>query len=261
MHVFDALSAASNRLHTVNVFPEERDAAALTDLATRRRSLYSLETTSVSGPVRCSSGADCTAKCDCVEEFTGSETCSLTASLLLERQSLRLRLVQSITKLIASEDADLESVVGWINTLLQVAQVPDELSEDAAHLLLGAADSIIAAASRLGVSTDIVTSLLTAVDAVVQGSNDRSVRRRRVLSMGSASADTRRLLRSENELHNSTLTRTASTLTQFPPPLEYEWLTIQELVDRNAFLVGMDTKMLTPFDTTFTSPWVPLSSL
>lgn len=44
-------------------------------------------------------------------------------------------------------------------------------------------------------------------------------------------------------------------------PLEYEWITIQQLVDLNAFLVGMDTKMLTPFDTTFTSPWVPLSSL
>lgn len=44
-------------------------------------------------------------------------------------------------------------------------------------------------------------------------------------------------------------------------PLQYEWLTIQQLVEMNAFLVGMDTKMLTPFDTCFSNPWVPLSSL
>jgi hypothetical protein len=44
-------------------------------------------------------------------------------------------------------------------------------------------------------------------------------------------------------------------------PLEYEWLTIAELVGMNAFLVGMDTKMLTPFEADYAHTWAPQSSL
>lgn len=44
-------------------------------------------------------------------------------------------------------------------------------------------------------------------------------------------------------------------------PLDYEWVTIQQLMDAGAFLMSMDTKMLTPFETVFSNPWVPLSSL
>ena len=44
-------------------------------------------------------------------------------------------------------------------------------------------------------------------------------------------------------------------------PLEYEWLTIRELMELDAVLLGLDTGILTPFDAVFRNPWVPLSSL
>jgi hypothetical protein len=44
-------------------------------------------------------------------------------------------------------------------------------------------------------------------------------------------------------------------------PLDYEWVTVQQLIDANAYLMAMDSRMLTPFDTTFSNPWVPLSTL
>ena len=130
----------------------------------------------------CKVGASgCIAVCDCEEDYWGSETCSVDAQSLADKQFSRVALIQNIRNLMDLEDADVLSITGWMNSLSEVALIADELSSEGAAALLDAASKVIEYALEQGVDGESIQSLLASVDAAVSSSANSNRRRRRLL--------------------------------------------------------------------------------
>jgi len=124
---------------------------------------------------------DCVAVCHCADDYVGSSTCSLNSTELLAKQVMRTQVIEGVASLMALEDADKQTVEGWINAIVASAQVADELTPSSTALLLMLSQTILATATGAGVSVDSVTNLLQAADSIAQ-SHKYDVRRRRRLT-------------------------------------------------------------------------------
>jgi hypothetical protein len=126
----------------------------------------------------------CRAVCNCTAAYIGSETCSLNSTELQLKQALRAQVVQGVHSILRLEDADQDTVTGWINTLKVASQVPDELSEDSIGSLWQALKTVqqYSTTSQLGVSA--LSGILSTVNAAAQAVADSRApgRRRRLLS-------------------------------------------------------------------------------
>ena len=138
----------------------------------------------------------CLAVCDCEEAYWGSDTCAITADELDLKRSSRLQIIKSIRRLMDLEDPDSQTIIGWMNILLQVSQIPDELSEEGSTALMEAATALVGFASEAGVDGDAILELLASVDAAVSSVVSSSRRRRRLLTPLSpaAASESHRLL-------------------------------------------------------------------
>ena len=152
--------------------------------------------------------SDCNAVCSCLPEYTGSASCALNSTQLLQKQALRHQVVGAIQQLVALEDADQQSVEGWINTLVQASQVPEELSEDASRAILTTVNTVIANAATVGLSTDVLINVLQSVDSILQGSSLSSIAARRRLASSATTAESN----SSAAVANSTLHHAVQTL-------------------------------------------------
>jgi hypothetical protein len=126
----------------------------------------------------------CRAVCNCTAAYIGSETCSLNSTELQLKQALRAQVVQGVHSILRLEDADQDTVTGWVNTLKVASQVPDELSEESISSLWRALKTVqqYSTTSQLGVSA--LSGILSTVNAAAQAVADSRVpgRRRRLLS-------------------------------------------------------------------------------
>jgi hypothetical protein len=126
----------------------------------------------------------CRAVCNCTAAYLGSETCSLNSTELQLKQALRDQVIQGVHSILRLEDADQDTVTGWINTLKVASQVPDELSEESIGSLWRALKTVqqYTTTSQLGVSA--LSGILSTVNAAAQAVADSRVpgRRRRLLS-------------------------------------------------------------------------------
>ena len=78
----------------------------------------------------------CKAVCDCDDAYWGSATCSITVEELELKQLSRLQVIQTVQALMELENVDRDTIIGWISSLIEVAQVANELSEEGAIALL-----------------------------------------------------------------------------------------------------------------------------
>jgi hypothetical protein len=107
--------------------------------------------------------ASCKTVCTCAAEFAGSETCSLTTEELAQKQALREQVVQGIHSILALEDPDQDTVVGWINFLKVASQAPDELSATAINSIMTALQTV----QKSGVSSNLGVAALSGILATV----------------------------------------------------------------------------------------------
>ncbi len=119
--------------------------------------------------------------CNCTEEFVGSETCSLNRTELLQKQALREQVVQGVLGIIDLEDADQDTVLGWIHALDSVSQVSDELSADTIALVWEALQNVTRYGQASGLSVDALTGMLSTVNAATQAIADSKLPGRRRL--------------------------------------------------------------------------------
>jgi hypothetical protein len=155
----------------------------------------------------------CAAVCDCAPEFLGSDSCSLNTTELLVKRALRVQVIQSIQQLITMEDADQQSMEGWISSLVSVSQAPDELSSEGVSALLSSIGVVIDGAADSDVSVDTVATLLSSVDASLQANAQSSALRRRLAgNPGLAGTDDLRRLSQSNA---STLDQAVSIVDKF----------------------------------------------
>ena len=158
----------------------------------------------------------CRAVCDCEEAYWGSEGCSLLTSDLSLKQSSRLQIIKSIQKLMEFEDADAQTIVGWMNSLSEVAQIRDELSQESREALLDAVTTVVGYAREQRVDGDVILGLLSTVDAAISFSTSSNRRRRRLLmQLPADSPDSSRLLSGSGDGTNSTVVRAQSLLQQY----------------------------------------------
>jgi hypothetical protein len=130
------------------------------------------------------------AVCECEDAYLGSEDCSVDIAELELRQSLRLKVIQGVQDLITIEDADQQTVKGWIGSAVSASQVAHELSDEGITALLGVASTVVASAADAKMSVDDASAVLRAVNAAVDGHARRQRNHRRRLSQRAASADT-----------------------------------------------------------------------
>ena len=152
---------------------------------------------------------DCIAVCRCVDEYAGSATCSLSATELLQKQTLRAQVIQGVASLVALENPDQQVVEGWISSIVASAQVPDELTPVSSSELLRLAQTVLTTATQVGMSTDSLLSLLQVIDSVSQSVKNANQRRRLYSSI-----QWPRALSSSAE-DNTTFSQVETTLTQF----------------------------------------------
>eukprot|EP01032_Pedospumella_encystans_P009896 gene9896-11611_t len=81
-------------------------------------------------------------------DFIGSGTCSLNSTQLLEKQALRSQVIRGIQDLVSLEDADQDTVTGWIGSVMSAAQTPDELSEEGITSLLDTVETVIRSSTQ-----------------------------------------------------------------------------------------------------------------
>ena len=121
----------------------------------------------------------CRAVCDCEEAYWGSTACNIPATdLVLKRQS-RLQIIRSIQRLMELEEADVQTIVGWMNSLSGAAQAVDELSQEGAYALLEAAATVVDLATEAGVNAEAIFDLLSSVDSAMSSTSEATNQRRR----------------------------------------------------------------------------------
>ena len=164
--------------------------------------------------------SDCVAVCDCLEEYIGSDTCSLNSTEILERRALRSQVLDGIKQLVALENADQQTVEGWIGSIVTAAQVSDELSADGINTLLSTVQSVLTSATQVGMSVDQVYTVLQSVDNSLAANVKSTIRRRRLQSRLHLQTNTDnstsvwRLLSTDIEEINA-LKQAEDTITQF----------------------------------------------
>ena len=121
----------------------------------------------------------CTAVCDCEEEYSLSEDCSLTKEEVGLKQDSRILVLQSILDLMETEDPDSEAIIGWINLLVVATEQVDELSTEGFQLVFNISNSIIDLAGDAGVPYTQVSVLLEALDSATKATLNSGERRRR----------------------------------------------------------------------------------
>jgi hypothetical protein len=122
----------------------------------------------------------CSAVCDCVEDYIGSDTCSLNTTELLQKRALRSQVIDGIQQLVNMEDADQQTVEGWIGSVVSVSQASDELSDEGVAKLLTTVDAILYNAASAGVNVDSMAELLKSVDASIAANSKSAARKRRL---------------------------------------------------------------------------------
>jgi hypothetical protein len=152
----------------------------------------------------------CVAVCHCTDAYVGSETCALNTTQLASKRALREQVLESVSQLIGLEDADQDTVAGWVNSVTLAAQAPDELSAGGAGTVLDMVETVLANSARAGAANDVTAKLLSAVDATLQASalTTRTLRRR----LQNANAVTQA---TAAKLVNTTLARIEQLLAQY----------------------------------------------
>ena len=116
--------------------------------------------------------------CDCEDDYSLSEDCSLTNSDVVIKQGLRLLVLQSIVDLMETEDPDEEAIVGWINLLAVATQEVDQLSAEGYQLVFNISSDIIDLAQDSGVSYSDLEVLLDALNSATKATLNSADRRR-----------------------------------------------------------------------------------
>jgi hypothetical protein len=108
----------------------------------------------------------CYAECDCMEGYGGSATCSLTTDDWETKQSYRNSLILNLKSLIELEDVNTQSVSGLINSIVNAAQNPYELSLNTLELLIEVIESILYNVQSYQLPVSSMESLLTVFDSI-----------------------------------------------------------------------------------------------
>jgi hypothetical protein len=90
----------------------------------------------------------CSAVCSCNSDRRGA-TCDTSVADYVANQNLRLLLIGGLNNLTISQDADLASVTGWIQSAVSLSQNSGELTADALMLLTDVISTIVTQAAAL----------------------------------------------------------------------------------------------------------------
>ena len=109
--------------------------------------------------------SQCVAQCICEAQYSGSTLCNLNSTELMKRRSIRAQLVLNVAQLINNEYPDENAVGGWMNSLSQVTQSPDELNSSTALHIFSMSTTILEHATRLSMASSVVVSFLSTIDS------------------------------------------------------------------------------------------------
>ena len=127
---------------------------------------------------------DCDATCQCDTGYGGS-ACQYTEADLADKRQLRLQLLLSLLSLSNSQDATEEIIVLLLRQLTALIRQFDQLDNSAVDPLVSLSQTILNYAVQVGVSSDVITNVLDAIDAaskLLQEEGDSGTSRRRRLN-------------------------------------------------------------------------------
>jgi hypothetical protein len=121
----------------------------------------------------------CTVVCVCAPLYAGSTTCGVNSTELAARRALRTEVARSLQRLVNTEDADQQTVSGWVTSINSVAQAPDQLSTEGVGAVLDTVTTMFAVAQQAQLSVDTASTALQALDLILGDQSRRSAERQR----------------------------------------------------------------------------------
>jgi hypothetical protein len=130
--------------------------------------------------------AFCAAKCQCDEDFRGSERCDLGLADLAMKRELRAGVVANVALLGATEFPDSQAVSGWINALTDASRSSNELSDVSMSSILNTSRLILSAAASALLPNTVLSGLLPTLNSAAAYAGKQQQRSRRRLSTNSS---------------------------------------------------------------------------
>jgi hypothetical protein len=117
---------------------------------------------------RCYQGdLSCYSACDCSLGYRLSTFCEVSDEQMQERIKLRDQVVEGILNYASQQDDSEQVVSGWMNSIVEVSQVPNQLSENSVVMLLELSNHALLTVSSQGYSAvATLTSFLDGMDAL-----------------------------------------------------------------------------------------------
>jgi hypothetical protein len=125
----------------------------------------------------------CKTKCVCHEQY-GGLLCSLTASDLLVKQSMRTNLANTLSILVAYQTADSNSVLSWVNSLYSVVDGPLELSAASQNTAAVILKQLVSSATILGIPSQRISTIFDTLNNIFEAQyySQSSTQSRRLLN-------------------------------------------------------------------------------
>jgi hypothetical protein len=121
----------------------------------------------------------CRAVCLCAPLYAGSATCGVNSTELAARRALRTGVARSLQRLVNAEDADQQTVSGWVTSINSVAQAPDQLSTEGVAAVLNTVATMFSVAQQTEISVDTASTALQALGSILGDQSRRAAERQR----------------------------------------------------------------------------------
>jgi hypothetical protein len=162
----------------------------------------------------------CYSSCDCSSGYRLSTFCEISDEQMQERIKLRDQVVEGILTYASQQDNSEQVVSGWMNSIVEVSHVPNQLSENSVVLLLELSNHALVTVSSQGYSAiATLSSFLDGMDSLsttlpkFNGTIRRSFQhRRRLETTDSSNQDI-----TASSIHNSLKDYTSLVLKDMVP--------------------------------------------
>jgi hypothetical protein len=116
---------------------------------------------------RCNEGdLSCSVRCLCNANYRLAANCDLTDDEIAARRTLRDNVVTAMASYFSQQNANEQVVSGWVGSINEVAQVPNELSGPTIDSLLALSSYVLAVAASEGYNSYYLADYLTGLDSI-----------------------------------------------------------------------------------------------